>query len=182
MRREIDEMIKIGRKLGRLRLVDGASGNMSCRIEDFMLITRSGSILDELTPKDFVYVKIGEFYKGISSDWKVHKAVYEKTDYKAVLHCHGVYNVVLSLMQDEIVPKDLEGELFLKRVRVVDGEFGSEDVAEAIADEIARNGIAIHKGHGIYSAGRDILEAFNKACYLEHSCEILYRLLIKHRM
>ena len=178
MQREIEEMIKIGRKLGQLRLVDGASGNMSCRIGNFMLITRSGSILDELTPQDFVYVKIGEFCKGISSDWKVHKAVYEKTDYKAVLHCHGIYNVVLSLTQDEIVPKDLEGGIFLKRVRVVDGEFGSDELAEAIAEEIARNGIAIHRGHGIYSAGGDIIEAFNKACYLEHSCEIIYRLKV----
>ena len=181
MQRVINEMIRIGKKLGELRLVDGASGNMSCRVGDFMLITRSGSILDELTPQDFVYVKIGEFCEGISSDWKVHREIYEKTDYKAVLHCHGIYNVVLSLMQDVIVPKDLEGGIFLRKVRVVDGEFGSEEVAKAIADEIARNGITIHRGHGIYSAGESVTEAFNKACYLEHSCEILYRLKMLER-
>jgi len=176
MKRVIDEMIKIGKKLGQLKLIDGASGNMSCRIGDFMLITRSSSILDSLTPQDFIYVKIGEFCEGISSDWKVHSRIYKKTDYRAVLHCHGIYNVVLSFIQNEIVPKDLEGRLFLKEVRVVEGEFGSEELSNAIAKEIARNGIVIHRGHGIYSAGKNIVDAFNKVCYLEHSCEIIYKL------
>ncbi len=171
----IVEMIEVGKKLGIFGLIDGASGNMSCRVGDFMIITKSGSILDELTPQDFAYVKIGEYQEGISSDWKVHTKIYEKTDYKAVIHCHGVYNVLLSMLTDEIVPKDLEGGLFLKRVRVVEGEFGSEEVADEIAKEIAKRGVVVHKGHGIYSAGNNVEDAFNRACYLEHSCEILYK-------
>jgi len=178
MLKVISEMIRVGQKLGRYRLIDGSSGNMSCRVEDTIVITKSGTQLDELTPKDFVVLKIGERSHEASSDLKVHQTIYEKTDYKAVLHCHGVYNVVLSLMQDEIVPKDLEGGLFLKRVRVVEGEFGSDELANVIAEEIARNGVVIHRGHGVYSAGKDITEAFNKACYLEHSCEIIYRLKV----
>ncbi len=171
------DMIKVGRKLGQLRLIDGASGNMSCRIDDCIVITKTGAILDELTPKDFVTLKLGEGSKEASSDLIVHNAIYSKTNYRAVLHCHGIYNVVLSIIRDEIVPMDLEGKLFLKKVKVVKGEFKSKELAETIANEIYENGIVIVRGHGIYSAGKDIYEAFNRACYLEHSCEIIYRYL-----
>ncbi len=171
----IADMIRIGKKLGRLRLIDGASGNMSCRIEDYIVITKTGSILDELTPQDFVTLKLGEESKDASSDLIVHNAIYRKTDYKAVLHCHGIYNVVLSFIYDEIVPMDLEGNMFLGSVRVVEGEFKSEELADEIAREVAKNGVVVVKGHGIYSAGTNIYEAINRACYLEHSCEIIYR-------
>ncbi len=171
----IADMIKIGKKLGRLRLIDGASGNMSCRMDDYVVITRTGAILDELTPQDFVTVKLGEESEEASSDLIVHSAIYSKTDYKAVLHCHGVYNVVLSLLMNEIVPMDLEGRMFLGKVKVVEGEFKSRELAERIADEIAERGVVIVRGHGIYSAGENMWEAFNRACYLEHSCEIVYR-------
>ncbi len=171
----IADMIRIGKKLGQLRLIDGASGNMSCRIDDYIVITKTGSILDELTPQDFVTLKLGEESKEASSDLIVHNAIYRKTDYKAVLHCHGIYNVVLSFIYDEIVPMDLEGNMFLGNVRVVEGEFGSKELADEIAKEVAKNGVVVVKGHGIYSAGTNIYEAFNRACYLEHSCEIIYR-------
>ncbi len=177
MMAEIAEMIRVGKKLGQLRLIDGASGNMSCRVGDRIVITRTGALLDELTPQDFVILKIGERSDEASSDLMVHNAIYEKTDYKAVLHCHGIYNVVLSFLLDEIVPKDLEGGIFLRRVGVVEGEFKSLELAEKVAGEVARNGVVVVRGHGIYSAGTDIKEAFNRACYLEHSCEIIYRLM-----
>jgi len=159
-----------------LRLIDGASGNMSCRVGNSIVITKTGTMLDDLTPEDFVVLRMDERSDEASSDLPVHRAVYERTDYDAILHCHGIYNVVLSFAMDEIVPLDLEGSLFLKRIRVVEGEFGSEDLARKIAEEIGKGGAVVVRGHGIYSAGRDIWEAFNRACYLEHSCEIIYRL------
>ncbi|RLI86197.1 MAG: fructose-bisphosphate aldolase [Archaeoglobales archaeon] len=178
MFRVVNEMIEVGKKLCSYRLIDGSSGNMSCKVGERIVITKSGTQLDNLTPKDFVILKLDEDSSEASSDLKVHRAIYKKTDYNAVLHCHGVYNVLLSFIQDEIVPKDLEGRLFLKRVAVVEGEFGSDELSEAIAREVARNGVVIHRGHGIYSAGRDIVEAFNRACYIEHSCEIIYLLML----
>ncbi len=174
----IEEMIRIGRKLGSLRLIDGASGNMSYRDGERIIITRTGAILDELTPKDFVILRMGERSEYASSDLVVHTKIYENTDYKAVLHCHGVYNVVLSFLFDEIEPMDLEGRLFLKRVKVLEGEFGSEELAERIAEEVGRRGVVVVRGHGIYSAGMGMYEAFNRACYLEHSCEIIYRRML----
>ncbi len=172
----IEDMIEVGRLLFQMRLVEGASGNMSCRDGKTIVITKTGTLLNRLTPKDFVMLRMGEKVKDASSDLIIHEAIYERADYGAVLHCHGIYNVILSLLLDEVVPMDLEGSMFLRKVRVVEGKFGSKELAESVGEAVARDGVVIVRGHGIYSAGKDVWEAFNRACYLEHSCEIIYRL------
>lgn len=164
--------IEVGKMLFQSRLVDGASGNISFREGDKILITKSGTNLDSLSKDSFV-----ELYNPQASrDRLVHAKIYEKTNYNAVIHCHGVFNVVLSLKKDKILPLDLEGKLYLGELKVVSAEFGSAEYAEEIAEVIKEKGVAIARAHGIYSAGKDLVEAFNKACYTEHSCEILYYL------
>jgi L-fuculose-phosphate aldolase len=172
---KIEEAIKIGKKLASYKLIDGASGNLSFRNGDLITITKKGVMLDELNEKSFITIKLGERNKEASSDLIVHEAIYKATDYKAILHCHGVFNVVLSLYSKEINPVDLEGRLFIWNTRVVEGEFGSKALAEAIAREIEKPGAVVVKAHGMYAAGATLDEAFRKATYLEHSCEILYR-------
>ncbi|HDD36759.1 MAG TPA: fructose-bisphosphate aldolase [Archaeoglobus veneficus] len=177
----IDEAIQIGKKLAFFKLIDGASGNLSFRVDGEIVITKTGVMLDELNDDSFVKVKIGEKKDIASSDLIVHQKIYEKTDYKAVLHCHGVYNVVLSLKMDEIVPVDLEGKMYLGKIKVVDGVFGSETLAEKIAEEIAEKGIVIVRAHGMYVADKDLTTAFKKAMYAEHSCEVLFNYLSINR-
>ncbi|RLI76411.1 fructose-bisphosphate aldolase [Archaeoglobales archaeon] len=172
----IDEAIQIGKKLAFYRLIDGASGNLSFRTNGEIVITKTGVMLDELNDESFVKVKIGERNEAASSDLIVHEKIYEKTNYKAVLHCHGIYNVILSLKSDEIVPVDLEGRMYIGKLKVVDGVFGSESLANTIADEVSKRGMVVVRAHGIYVADKNLTEAFKKAAYAEHSCEILYRL------
>lgn len=171
----IDEAIQIGKKLAFYRLIDGASGNLSFRMNGEIVITKTGVMLDDLNDESFVKVKIGEKNEMASSDLIVHEKIYEKTNYKAVLHCHGIYNVILSLKMDEIIPVDLEGRMYIGKLKVVDGVFGSEALANTIANEIGKRGIVVVKAHGMYIADKSLTEAFKKAAYAEHSCEILYR-------
>lgn len=175
----IDEAIQIGKKLAFYRLIDGASGNLSFRTNGEIVITKTGVMLDELNDDSFVKVKIGEKNEKASSDLIVHVKIYEKTNYKAVLHCHGIYNVILSLTMNEIVPVDLEGRMFIGKLKVVEGTFGSDVLANAIADEISKRGIVVVKAHGMYAADKSLTEAFKKVAYAEHSCEILYKSGVK---
>lgn len=174
----IQNAIEVGRMLFQSRLVDGASGNLSFRAGDKILITKSGTNLNSLNVDSFVDIED----VNASRDRLVHKKIYEKTRYNAVIHCHGVFNVVLSLKKSKIIPLDLEGKLFLGELNVVCDEFGSIEYAESIAREVEARGVAIAKAHGIYSAGRDLTEAFNKACYAEHSCEVLYYLSLLDKL
>ena len=176
MHSEIEQAIRIGKLLASYKLVDGASGNMSFKVGNKIVITKTGTNLDDLSRESFVEVDLDEENPYASSDLIVHKEVYKNTDYKAVLHCHGVYNVVLSFKFNEIKPLDLEGSLYFGSIRVVKGEFRSKELAKKIADAIREKGVVVVRGHGIYSAGENLREAFNKACYVEHSCEIIYKL------
>ncbi|MET1123964.1 MAG: class II aldolase/adducin family protein [Archaeoglobaceae archaeon] len=174
----IEEAIEVGRLLFRSGLIDGASGNLSFREGDRIVITRSGAALYDLKPEDFVEVSSEK----ASTDRLVHKKIYEISPFSCVLHCHGVFNVVLSLKLDRIVPADLEGRLFFGELEVVDGEFGSESYAEKVAEVVSRRKIAIARGHGIYVAANDFREAFNLANYAEHSCEVLYYLKLLDKL
>ncbi len=172
--------IKYGKKLYERGLIDGASGNLSFRLDNTFFITKTGVNLDSLDVSSFVELEVKEQSiqeikdRQASSDGLVHTKTYLKTDYRVILHCHGVYNVVLSLTRNKIEPLDLEGKLFLGEIEVLEGQFMTEDIAEVISDSISRKGYAVAKGHGIYAAGNSFREAFNLISYVEHSCQIIY--------
>ncbi len=168
----------VGKKLLVQRLIDGASGNISFREGDCFYITRTGVMLDELDESSFVRMRVwsNDTNPLASSDQLIHREVYRKSSRKAVLHCHGVYNVVLSFSRNSIIPLDLEGRLFLGEVRVISCKFMSEEMAKTVGRILAEDRAVIVRGHGIYCAGESIDEAYRLASYLEHSCEILYKL------
>ncbi len=170
----LEEAIDVGRRLAEQHLIDGSSGNLSYRNGIRITITKTGVMLDRLRPEDFIEVQMGKSDSRASSDLRVHQKIYEETDFKAVIHCHGSYNVALSFVEDEVVPIDLEGTIFLKKIRFIEGRFGSEELAEKISREIKGSGFAVVKGHGIYTAGKDFSEAFKMAGFVEHSCKVYY--------
>lgn len=174
------QLVRIGKKLGVKGLLEGASGNISFREGNNVTITRKGTILDELNEDQFITVNLnkgdGEVRMEASSDYIIHEAIYRTTDFKAVVHCHGVYNVVISLVDDEITPPDFEGKLFLGDVPVVEMDSHDRGNAESIAQIIKKNNVAVVRGHGIYSADYTLSGALNRIEYVEHSCEVLYML------
>ncbi len=172
------EAIEVGKLLALTGLVDGASGNLSFRSGEKILITRTGVSLDDLREESFVEVSIDEYNEKASVDQVIHKEIYKRSDYNSVLHCHGVFNVVLGLKFDKIVPIDLEGSLYFGEIPVVEGKFGSQDLAEKIAKAVREKSVAIVRGHGIYAAGENVRDAYNKASYVEHSCKVLYYSLL----
>lgn len=58
MQQDIEEMAKFGKMLVQHGFVESHFGNISVRIGDKMLITRSGSPLDGITEKSVVEVDI----------------------------------------------------------------------------------------------------------------------------
>lgn len=172
----LEEAIRFGRKLGQYGLIDGSGGNLSFRTPRGLVITKAGVLLDELTPEDFVELDLEWTHPQASSDLLVHQLIYrdQDTQYRVVVHGHGVYNVLLSLDRWELVPVDLEGKVVLEKVQIVEGEFRSEELAGKTAREVTDRGLAVVRGHGFYAAGVDFREAFNRAVFLEHSCKILF--------
>ena len=94
-------MAVFGDKLARYGLVHSQMGNMSARFGKRILISRSGSMLDELTEDALIEIDLsgpGPDEDLASSDSSIHRAIYQKTSAKAVIHAHSPYAVAESLI------------------------------------------------------------------------------------
>lgn len=176
------EIAKFGRKLVEQGLVSSHFGNISVRVGDYMYITRSGSMLDEITKDDVVRVSI---YKPssldliASSEVTAHREIYKNTSALAIIHDHSPFAVVESLIhhhrgKDKIVPIDSEGSYFLHDIPIVEGGIGTEKLAKNLANALAERKAAIIYSHGVFARGSILEEAFVVASMVEHSCKILY--------
>ena len=173
------EISRIGRKLVRGGLVESHFGNISVRSGDNMFITRSGSALDELTSDKVVEVKVHDTCALdviASSETIVHRAIYNSTSAFAIVHAHCPYAVTMSLLQEEgyITPLDSEGRYFLGDIPIVLGGIGSAELADNLAKALSCHKAAIVYGHGTFSTGRVLDEAYVLTTQVEHSCRIRY--------
>lgn len=167
----------IGKRLVSEHLINGNFGNMSTRYADGYFITRSGSYLDA-NPAQVVLMPLnGRVTPGASSEWRVHTAIYNKaTQHAAIVHAHPTHAITLSLlMEDEIFTIESEGKRRIPSIPIVDGLPGTQELAEAVAEEICKgNVVVIAKGHGTFAVGKDLDHAYILTSLAEHSCKILY--------
>jgi L-fuculose-phosphate aldolase len=86
------------------------------------------------------------------------------------------YAVAMSLVIDELEPRDSEGELLCPIIPVVSGGPGSDVLAHRVARALAGTGLVIARGHGSFAAGRNLEEAYVLTSLVEHSSRILWLL------
>ncbi len=166
---------RIGTRLFSEHLVGGNFGNMSVKTDDGYFITKTGSYLDA-DPEQIVLMPLnGRVTPGASSEWRVHTAVYNTSEHKAIVHAHPPYAVALSLLTDsEIITIDSEGKLLAPTIQVVDGPCGSELLVDVVADGLRTANIVIARGHGTFAAGRDLDQAYLYTSLAEHCCKVLH--------
>ena len=174
------EMAKYGRKLVEHGLVESNFGNISVRAGGKMLITRSGTALDEITGDNVVEVEIQDTSSLdiiASSETVVHREIYRQTSGLAIIHAHCPYAVVESLLAgagEVIAPVDSEGQYFLGNIPVVGGGIGSLVLAENLADALSKHKGAVVYSHGTFAIGKTLGEAYIMTTQLEHSCRVKY--------
>jgi L-fuculose-phosphate aldolase len=168
------EFERIGKKLFAEHLVGGNFGNISIREErkNGFFIKRSGTYLD--TAGDPVFVPLtGEAPEEASSEFRVHREIYKKTSFHAIVHAHPPAAVAASLVMDSIVPEDSEGVLLCPLIPVVTGTPGSQDLADNVSEALLRSKLVIARGHGTFAVGKTLDEAFVFTSLAEHSCRVL---------
>lgn len=174
------EIAKYGRKLVEHGLVESNFGNISIRIGDRMLITRTGAALDEITENKVVEVDVQDTSSLdiiASSEAVVHRQIYRQTSALAIIHAHSLYAVVESLLTGpggKIAPVDSEGQYFLGDIPVVGGGIGSCELAENLANALSRHRGAIVYSHGTFAIGKILGDAYIVTTQLEHSCKVKY--------
>jgi len=172
------EISKSGKKMVEQGLVSSHFGNISVRIGDDMFITRSGSMLDEISKDDVIKVPI---YKEstldlvASSETLGHREIYKKTSALAIMHGHSPFAVILSFLEkDKVIPIDSEGQYFLHDIPIVKGGVGSKEMADNLSEVLQERKGAIVYSHGVFATGKILEEAFIVASMIEHSCQMKY--------
>ena len=167
------EFERVGKRLFAEHLVGGNFGNISVRKEDegfFVTLTRE--YLDVLSEPVFVPLD-GPVPEHASSEFRVHRQIYRNTPYRAVVHAHPPAAIAASLVMDTIVPEDSEGAMFCPVIPVVPGAPGSQEIADNVARALSSSNLVIVRGHGTFSAGMTLDEAFLYTSLAEHSCRVL---------
>jgi L-fuculose-phosphate aldolase len=173
LRQQLVKHYQYAEKLGLNEL---ASGNLSVRLGDGMLISPSGASADNISIDNIVRVSLAGDWQGDhkpSSEWRMHAGIYQlHEDAHAVVHTHSDNCVAVSCHL-----KPLPGFHYLV------GEFGGSDVpcvpystfgTQQLADDASaaltdRSACLLGK-HGMICRGKDIRVALDLAHRLEIMC------------
>jgi L-fuculose-phosphate aldolase len=172
------EFAMIGRDLLLTGLITTHGGNMSVRVGDRLVITRRGCMLGHIGPDDLIETSLESDDSGLvmaSTEVVVHKAIYRETSALAVIHAHPVSAILLSLLEEAIVPADSEGSYLLHKVPVVESArtTGSADAGEMLAGALKEYKIVMLRGHGSFAIGQMLEDALCITSTLEASSRIL---------
>jgi len=176
---KIYEMFRdIGRDLYAGGLISSHGGNLSIRMGDRVVIKRRGAMLGNLKPNDLVETGLEKNDSGValaSTELLAHRTIYQSTPALAICHCHPRTAIALSLSRDELVPIDNEASYQLKKVPVVTEEFpsGTPEMARKVAEALKNYKIIMLRGHGSFSTGQTLDEAFQWTSTLEEACQII---------
>ncbi|MFZ5995064.1 MAG: aldolase [Thermodesulfobacteriota bacterium] len=175
----MEELIKYGKKMVAQRLAHSHFGNVSKRIGDRILISTTGSMLDELEGQIVEVSLSGPSSLDMiaSTELVVHREIYKGTSALAILHGHSEFAVVLSLLYPagtELRPEDSESVYLLHEIPIVQGGVGSRGLAQSAAAALCDHKAVLVRGHGVFARGNTVDEAFVVLSSVEHSCQVKY--------
>lgn len=172
------DIARFGKKIISAGLTSSRFGNISFKLGNKIVITSTGSMLDELDQSKIIEVDLkGPCAQDViaSTETCVHRAIYLNTSFLAVIHIHSPYAVALSLIEpDAVEPIDDEGLQFLGSMPIVSGEFGTDLLASNVSSALKTHRASIARGHGVFATGESLVEAYISACMAEHSSQIIY--------
>jgi len=174
----LNQFQNVGRALFNRGLVSSSSGNLSIRMGDHLIITRRGSNLGDLQEKDLVETGINKNDRATpmaSVELGVHRAIYQHTQARAVVHAHPTHVTALSMSEKEIASEHLEDFCALGRVPVLgwDMEVKPGGLSDVISESLQLHQIIVVRGHGSFAVGQLLDEAYNCTTGLEEACEII---------
>jgi L-fuculose-phosphate aldolase len=177
-------LVIFGRQMAHDRLVVGSAGNLSTRVGDVIVMTPSGVSYDEILESNITVLDAdgtqlaGEGRR--SSEWPMHRRIYDLTDARAVVHTHSPFATAVSTVCAEM-PAIHYSILRLggPTVRVAPyTTFGSAELAGMVGTALAERTGALLQNHGAVAYGATIAEAYDRALLLEWLAEVYWRAML----
>lgn len=173
------DFVKFGQMLWEAGLIHLTSGNMSLRKGDVFYVTRTGSLLGRLTASDIVTVNVANAArdKNASSETPVHRAIYKSNPLaQAVVHAHPPHATAISWDYEVIRTIDSDS-LYIPEIPVLTdcayGE-GSQRVAAQFPKLLSGHKVALIRGHGAFSVGKNLEEATARISMMENQCRLIF--------
>lgn len=183
-----------GRQIVGRGLVNACFGNISYRTGDTLYISSSGSFLDELE-HDIVRVSIkdGSCTDGKpSSELPAHLEIAASTDFRAILHGHPLFCVIMSMdcTEKNCTHKgrchlDCPVPRQIGNIPIVPGETGGGrfGLNRTVPAAVKKAGSAIVYGHGVFTcAANDFNSAMGRMIAAEGLCRRIYFERIGNRL
>jgi len=184
-------VLRLFQAIGRASLLydiqDSHSGNMAMKIRgedgrELIVITSTGSQKGDLDAGNICYVPVSEtdfgHYKA-SSETDIHARILSLEGVGASMHAHAKELVVATLDDGPkpgnprpFVPVDplgyfhLSGEVPVDWVEVPSG---SKEMADKVFSRLAGHPATAIQGHGVFTRGRTLEEAFFHTCLANHA-------------
>jgi len=171
LKKELYEAHLILEKYG---LVAHTSGNVSVRIDDYVIIKPSGIPYNILTPEDFVTTDLDgniiEGNKKPSIDTQTHLYIYKNSpSTNSIIHTHSPYATVWAIWGKSIpVYCTAHADVFGEEIPVTEyAPVGSEAIGKAVINAVGKSGAVLLRKHGVMILGNSINDALKKAIFLE---------------
>lgn len=163
------KLIEYGKISGSKGYTPGISGNMSCRLDEGILITSSGSANGYLSENDFSVVNMdGKLVSGNSkpsSERFLHLEFYkQRPDVNCVLHFHSPYLTAFAsanvALDDAISPEIVYcfGKIPLADYSIP----GSEELVEKTSKFFKEYDVILMANHGVIVGGKNVKETYLK--------------------
>jgi L-fuculose-phosphate aldolase len=171
------EIAEYGRRLIADGLAYGTAGNLSCRVDDRVVISPTSIPYEEVVPNDLWVLSLnGEIVRdgtaAPSSETLFHLAIYAATKAAAVVHTHSAEVVAVSATLENLPAIHYSIARLGGPVPVVTYQrFGSGSLAAGIQAALSETGrprsAVILQNHGAVTCGSSLREAYDKALMLE---------------
>jgi L-fuculose-phosphate aldolase len=177
------QLIDTGKAMNTSGLNQGASGNLSIRHGEGMLITPSGMDYAGLLIGDIVWMDYEGNSEGSgkpSTEWRFHAAIYQhRSEANAVLHAHPVNCTALACLERGI-------PAFHYMVAVAGGKdircsdyatFGTDELSGFVLKALEDRKACLMAHHGLTCFERDLTRVLALALEVEHLAKVYSRIL-----
>jgi L-fuculose-phosphate aldolase len=171
------KLILTAQEMNRSGINQGASGNLSLRRGDGMLITPSGLPYDRLEPADIIFLPLDcgdapvtEGSRKPSSEWRIHRDVYRaRPEALAILHAHPVHCAALACLHQSL-------PAFHYMVAVAGGRdircapyatFGTQALSDHVLAALESRRACLMANHGLLCLGTGLRSALALAVEIE---------------
>ena len=160
------------------------NGHASVRVGDNRLLINIGSCQrSRLTVGDICTIDMeGNVIEGNGKpplEFHLHAGIYRaRADVKAIVHAHPKWSTFLTMVGESYQPVYAQGSLVYP-MPVLDSpnSINNPEMAKRLADTLGSRPAAMMKAHGAVTVGKDIVEAFVLANYLEENAYRQYMAL-----